>query len=132
MERKELAAGYKTGGYNCTQAILKAFQPELGMDEETLMKLGTGFGVGMGTMEGTCGALLGTQIVLGMAKPGFTLRDAKQAAKAFAEKAGAYACKDIKGRDTGVVLCSCEDCVRRAVEIAEAQLASEEQIKAGR
>ena len=126
MERKELAAGYKLGGYNCTQAILKAFEPELGLDEETLMKLATGFGVGMGTMEGTCGALIGSQIVLGLAKPGFTLRDAKQVAKAFAEKCGAYACKDIKGKKIGVVLCSCEDCVRTAVELAEERLAPAE------
>ncbi len=126
MERKELAAGYKLGGYSCTQAVLKAYQEELGMDEETIMKLGMGFGVGMGTTDCTCGALVGTQMVLGLLKPGFTLRDGKQAAKAFKEMAGAYSCRDIKGRDTGVVLCSCEDCVRHAVEIAEAQLAPQE------
>ena len=27
--------------------------------------------------------------------------------------------KELKGRDTGVVLCECDDCVRNAVEIAE-------------
>ena len=122
MERKELAAGYKLGGYNCAQAVLKAFEPELGLDEATLMKLGTGFGIGMGTMEGTCGALVGAQMVQGLLKPGATLRDAKQTTKSFKELCGATACKDIKGKDTGVVLCSCEDCVRHAVELAEAQI----------
>ncbi len=123
MERKELAAQYKQSGMTCAQAVMKAFEPELGLDDETVMKITTGFGFGMGTMEGTCGALVGAQMVQGLLKPGATLRDAKQTSKAFAEKVGAYTCKDIKGKETGVVLCSCEDCVRHAVEAVEAQLA---------
>ena len=34
---------------------------------------------------------------------------------------GASICKDLKGRDTGVVLCECDDCVRNAVSILEEQ-----------
>ena len=33
------------------------------------------------------------------------------------EKCGATLCKDLKGRDTGVILCECDDCVRNAIEV---------------
>ena len=33
----------------------------------------------------------------------------------FKEKAGATLCKDLKGVETGRMLCSCDDCVRLAV-----------------
>ena len=33
----------------------------------------------------------------------------------FAEKCGATICKDLKGIETGRVLCSCPECVRNAV-----------------
>jgi len=32
---------------------------------------------------------------------------------------GASICKDLKGRDTGVVLCECDDCVRNAVGLMD-------------
>ena len=43
----------------------------------------------------------------------------KRIYQAFAEKCGASICKDLKGRDTGIVVCECDDCVRNAVELAE-------------
>ena len=80
-----------------------------------------GFGVGMGCLEATCGALVGAQMLMGLKKyegrP--VLRDAASTLRSFETACGATICKDLKGRDTGVVLCECDDCVRNAVEIAE-------------
>ena len=39
--------------------------------------------------------------------------------KSGAAKRGATICKDIKGRDTGRVLCECPECCRNAVLAAE-------------
>ncbi|MCR5772436.1 MAG: C-GCAxxG-C-C family protein [Butyrivibrio sp.] len=121
MERKELAVELKHNGNNCAQAVLCAFEDEVGLSKEELRKIGAGFGVGMGCMESTCGALCGAQMVLGMkkydGKP--VLRDAAGILKEFENRCGATVCKDLKGRDTGVVVCDCDDCVRHAVEIAE-------------
>ena len=121
MEKKELAVHLKHSGCNCCQAVLCAFTAESGLPEEALRKLGAGFGVGMGCMEATCGALVGAQLLLGLrqysGKP--ILADAKTLHQAFAKKCGASICKDLKGRDTGVVLCECDDCVRNAVELVE-------------
>lgn len=35
--------------------------------------------------------------------------------KSFQGKCGALICRDLKGLETGEMLCSCEDCVRNAV-----------------
>ena len=121
MERKELAVQLKHNRHNCCQAVLCAFADEVDMSEDLLRKLGAGFGIGMGGMEGTCGALIATEMLLGLkrfeGRP--VIRDAGELHKRFAERCGATLCKDLKGRDTGVVLCDCDDCVRHAVELAE-------------
>ena len=74
--------------YNCCQAVACVFTEETGLDEQTLRKLGAGFGLGMGCMEATCGALCGAEIVLGMIKfQGKPIRqDAAELHKKFTEK----------------------------------------------
>ena len=85
---------------------------------------GACFGLGMGTMEATCGALCGAQLVQGLAKfEGKNLREkAKELYKAFAEECGGSLCKELKGIGTGKVICSCDDCVRNAVALLEERL----------
>lgn len=121
MDKKEYAVEFKHNGCNCAQAVLCAFAEETGLSVETLKQLGSAFGGGMGCMEGTCGALCGAEMLLGLVRyNGKPLgRDASALHKAFTEKCGASLCKDIKGRDTGIVLCSCDDCVRHAAALAE-------------
>jgi len=116
MEKGELAVQLKHNGCNCCQAVLCAFAEESGMTESQLRQLGAGFGAGMGCMEATCGALVGAQMLLGSKKYSGrpVLAEARGLYQAFAEKCGASICKDLKGRDTGKVLCECDDCVRIA------------------
>ena len=121
MDRKEYAVQLKHTSCNCCQAVLCAFADEDGMTEDELKKIGAAFGVAMGCLESTCGALIGAQMLIGMKKyqgrP--MLRDAAGVLHQFEAMCKATICKDLKGRDTGVVLCECDDCVRNAVEIAE-------------
>ena len=125
-ERRQNAIERKHAGYNCCQAVLCAFADRTPYTEEQLCSLGAAFGVGMGGMEGTCGALVGAQLLLGIIKGDEpVMRDAKQMHKTFTETCGASLCKDLKGRDTGKVLCSCDDCVRCAVDIIEAKTEGE-------
>ena len=51
QERMEYAARRKSE-MNCCQAVLVAFADKLGKGEDELLRLGSGFGSGMGTMEG--------------------------------------------------------------------------------
>lgn len=108
--------------YNCCQAVACVFADEAGMSEDTLRKLGAGFGMGMGTTEATCGALCGAEMILGLMKyNGKPIRkDAAELYNAFKEKCGGVTlCKELKGSGTGKVICSCDDCVRNAVMLLE-------------
>ena len=115
-ERMEYAAERKRE-MNCCQAVLVAFADRLGNSEDELLRLGSGFGSGMATMEGTCGALVGAIIVSSLLSPDGEARNNSRAIMSrFKELCGgATICRDLKGIGTGKVLCSCEDCVRNAV-----------------
>ena len=116
-ERAAQAAAWKaTGQCNCAQAVLKAFEDKLPVDADTLMKLGAGYAAGMGCMESTCGALIGAVMAAGSVTAGKgTPRTARSILTSFQEKSGATICKDLKGVETGKVLCPCAQCVRNAV-----------------
>ena len=117
QERKDYAAQRKRE-MNCCQAVLVAFADKLGKDEDELLRLGSGFGAGMGTMEGTCGALVGAIMVSSLLSGnGEAMANSRSIMPRFKELCGATICRDIKGIDTGKVLCSCEDCVRNATEV---------------
>ena len=124
MDKKEQAIELKHSRHNCAQAVLCAYAEELQMPAETLKKIGAAFGGGMGCMEGDCGALCGAQAVLGLmkAEQGPLGKNAAALYKAFVEKCGSAICKEIKGVQSGKVLCSCDDCVRNAVEVLEGLL----------
>ena len=115
-ERMEYAAKRKKE-MNCCQAVLVAFADRLGKSEEELLRLGSGFGSGMATMEGTCGALVGAIMVSSLLSPNGEARNNSRAIMSrFKELCGgATICRDLKGIETGKMLCSCEDCVRNAV-----------------
>ncbi len=124
-ERMDYAARRKKE-MNCCQAVLVAFATELGRSEEELLRLGSGFGSGMGTMEGTCGALVGAIMVSSLlSEKGAAMAASRAIMPRFKELCGATICRDLKGIDTGKVLCSCENCVRNAVRAAGEALAKD-------
>ncbi len=53
-------------GYNCSQSVVLAFSDLTGVDKDTLLKLSSPFGGGMGRMREVCGAVSGMYIVLGL------------------------------------------------------------------
>ena len=120
QERQEYAAQLKRE-MNCCQAVVRAFADTLDMSEDKLMQLAAGFGSGIGTMEGTCGALVGAIMVAGLRTGGNgTMTLSRKMLPHFKELCGgATICRDLKGNETGKVLCSCENCVRNAVLAAE-------------
>ena len=122
-ERQERASALKRE-MNCCQAVARAFADTLALDEATIMNLASGFGSGMGTMEGTCGALVGAIMVAGLRSQGKgTPALARTILPRYKELCGATACRDLKGIGTGKVLCSCDNCVRNAVLAVEEALA---------
>ena len=122
--KKEYAVYLKHNGFNCAQAVLMAYQDELGLDTDTIKKLGSAFGTGMGGMKGTCGALVGANIALGMLNTSEIASKfhAKDITDEFIELSGAITCQDLKGIKTHQVLCSCEDCIRHSIDLLDKKL----------
>ena len=48
-------------------SVVCTYYDYTGIDEDTLKNVGNAFAAGMGNMEGTCGALVGAGVVLGLA-----------------------------------------------------------------
>ena len=123
-------------GFNCAQSVACTYCDLVGMSEEDAFRAMEGFGLGMGCMEGTCGALSGAVMLAGLKgscadletpkSKGATYKVAARIVRDFKEKAGATACKDIKGVETGKMLYSCPDCIKTAAAIAEEILFKEE------
>jgi C_GCAxxG_C_C family probable redox protein len=52
-------------GFNCSQAVFSSYSEQFGLDGDVACKVATGFGGGM-RMAGTCGAVTGAFMVLGL------------------------------------------------------------------
>lgn len=112
--RKEIAAEKKRcGSHNCTQAVVCTYYDYTGIDEETLRNVGNAFAAGMGNMEGTCGALVGAGMVLGLATKdkAKSVKAMRQIMTQFQQRNGATQCKLLKGVGTGKILRECPLCV---------------------
>ena len=120
--RKEKAAELKRcGTHNCTQAVLCTYCDYTGLDEDTIKHIGNGFAAGMGNMEGTCGAIIGAGIVLGLATKdkALSLKGTRYIMEKFQERNGATQCKLLKGIGTGKPLRECPLCVADASQFLE-------------
>ena len=105
--RKEIAAEKKRcGSHNCTQAVVCTYYDYTGID------------------EGTCGALVGAGVVLGLATKdkAKSVKAMRQIMTQFQQRNGATQCKLLKGVGTGKILRECPLCVADAAEFLEGQL----------
>ncbi len=128
MSRIDLAINYKNKGLNCAEAILKAYSDVVDVDFEVLQRIGSGFGIGMGCFEATCGSLIGANIILGLLNNNpmkKTMTMSSKLVSKFKELSKDITCKVLKGIDTGVVLCKCVDCVKNACIALESVLKEE-------
>ncbi len=129
MNRKDMADKRHKSGYNCAQAVACSFADKAGVDETLLFRACEGFGLGMGCMDGNCGALSGAILLAGLknscgdlknpSSKQETYRLSKEIYRRFVEKTGGSVCKELKGMGTGKILCSCPDCIKAGVETVE-------------
>lgn len=103
--------------YSCSQAtflgICKAFGGTL--PEEQLLALSAGFAGGIGKTfnDGSCGALVGGVMAVGLYQPGQTekaVTDGKRLFEQFKEREGTVICKDILQKYGG--FSNCTNCCR--------------------
>ena len=143
MNQIETALFRFAQGFNCSQAVLSAYAGQFGLDEETALKIASGFGGGLGRMADTCGAVTGAFMVLGL-KYGQNSPDrgAKERiyerirdfAERFKERNGSLVCRDLLGcdistpeglqhaREIEFLAHTCPKFVRDACEILEKML----------
>lgn len=124
MESRKHTAVLKkqSGEYNCAQAVACTYCDLVGMDEVSTKNITRAFGSGMGNMEGTCGAITGSAVIIGQAfesKPQAMLAMREMMTR-FQQRNGATQYKMLKGvGNSGVPIRQCNDCVADAAEFLE-------------
>ena len=111
--------------HNCAQSVLLAFADKIDLPKEELFKLASAFGGGMGNGEASCGALCGAAMAIGYLhskKDELSKFAATRVLEAFKQRVGSVVCVEIKGTKSGKPLCSCNDCVKIAAELAQKEL----------
>jgi len=142
MNRIETALSRFAEGFNCSQAVFSSYIE--GIDEETAMKIASGFGGGMGRLAETCGAATGAMMVLGLRYGGTSpTPEAKERiyakirefADRFKARNGSLVCRDLlscdistpegyeTAREKSLFTTTCPEYVRDAAEILEEMLA---------
>ena len=106
MSHSEKAVELFKQGYNCAQAVFAAFSEEVGLPVDTMLKLSSGFGGGIGRMREVCGAFNGAVLVVGAlygtddpaGKTG-TYTIIQELAAQFKAEMGSLICRDLLGLD---------------------------------
>ena len=104
--RVDVALSRFSEGFSCSQSVLVAFAPDLGLDADAAFRVSAAFGGGMGRTGGTCGAVTGALMVLGlrygptvadkMAKE-LTYAQARDLITRFEARHSATVCADLLG-----------------------------------
>ena len=121
---EEAKAKKASGKYNCAQAVACTYCDLVGMSADQIGAITSGFGTGMGNMKGTCGAIVGAGVIIGM-KCGDRIKAMKAMKRVmdkFQERNSSTICGELKGITTGHKLRECNDCVADAAEFLEDEL----------
>ncbi len=140
MNDIETAVEYFNKGCSCSQAVLAAYGPKLGLDRESALKIASTFGGGIARTGQTCGAVTGALMALGLK---YNMDDPKAKdksialAREFLDKFkacnGSTTCRELVGYDVSTpegfayarenkLFGNCGKFVRNAAEIVEDML----------
>ncbi len=140
MDKTEIASELFQNGFNCAQSVFATFSEDYGLDRELALKIADPLGGGI-RCGGTCGAVTGAALVIGLVKGHASAEDTdakmrcskeiSEFTSRFKEYNGALACRDILGvdisedegrkyaQDHNLFHTVCVDMVKSAVEILE-------------
>lgn len=107
MDHAEKAREFFLEGYNCAQAVVLAFFDELGLEPDTVLRLASSFGGGMGRLREVCGAVSGMFMVIGILYGYSDPKDRtaktehyariQELASHFRKKYGSIVCRELLG-----------------------------------
>ena len=105
MDHGEKAKRLFLEGYNCAQAVLCAFEDEIGQDRTLLAKMASSFGGGMGRLREVCGAVSGALMAIGLIRGYSDPKDfdgkkeqyafVQEFARRFREQNGSIVCREL-------------------------------------
>lgn len=108
-ERVERAVSRFKKGFSCSQALVSAYGPDFGLEDEYALRISSPFAGGIGNMGETCGAVTGALMVLGLltGKAGVedekTIEEIQRTVKRFIEefkaRNGSVTCRELLGCD---------------------------------
>jgi len=123
-------------GFNCSQAVFSAFAADLGISDETALKLASPFGGGIARQGDVCGAVTGALMVLGLQKGNAALeaknenyKIPEEFVKRFEKRHGTILCRKLidhdvskpdelqAARESGVFKTACPGFVGVAAEL---------------
>lgn len=140
MTKAEIAKEYFKNNFNCSQSVLSAFAPELGLTADTCMKIASAFGAGIARQQLTCGAVTGAVMAISLkfgkgindddSKKVFAYEKSAALMNTFAKKHGSVCCRELldgldmvkdaeKIKELDLFRTRCVTYVSDAVEITE-------------
>jgi C_GCAxxG_C_C family probable redox protein len=143
MDRVQKAIHLFNSNFNCSQSLLAAFSDASALDESTALKVASGFGGGLGHSGGTCGALTGAVMAMGLhcgtadstdtTTKQQVYRKVSRLIEEYKLRTGSTICRDLLGFDLSTAegqhiakqpgaFDRCDDFVRIAAEILEEML----------
>lgn len=131
-DRVNKAAELHKKGYNCAQAVACAYCDMVNAEEKEVFRMMEAFGLGMGDMKCTCGAVSAMVALVGLKNSdanldapktkGATYKQVKELTQKFRDMNGSVICEELKGIETGKMLRSCPGCIEDACKIVEEYL----------
>ncbi len=117
MSKAKQAVDFFFEGYGCCQSVVAPFAQRYGLSTETALRLGAGFGGGMGRLRMTCGAASALVMLTGL-EHGQTrgadregkaecYRVVQQLLEEFRQKNGSLICAELLGE-------ACKDIAQRS------------------
>ena len=110
-KRVERALKNFSRGFNCAQAVLSAYSRELGLEPTQGHRVSQSFGAGMARLAGTCGAVTGGLMVIGLKYGKTEAQDeaakertyalAQEFVRKFKSKHGSLTCLGLLGHHIG-------------------------------
>jgi C_GCAxxG_C_C family probable redox protein len=98
-------------GLSCSQAVMGAFCGRYGLDQAAARKVSCAFGGGMASTGGTCGAVTGAMMVIGLAHGRVEPEDVaskertyaltRRLCEEFRARRGSVVCRELLGIDIG-------------------------------
>ena len=106
-DRERRARELFSAGYNCCQAVAMTFADVIGLSEEEIARLASGFGGGMGRMREVCGTVSAMTLVAGALIPASDVTDkaaktanyalVQEMADEFKKMNGSIICRELLG-----------------------------------